>query len=144
VPPDPALGGTARDRYTAHSAKPACAGCHSVLDPVGFALENFNSVGQWQETENGKTIDVTVTSPQLGTFTGAVELGKKLAESVDVQQCFAKNWANYAYGRGTDEQDACTMQRLHETFKASGYNIKELLLQLTQTDTFLYLAAVTP
>jgi Protein of unknown function (DUF1592)/Protein of unknown function (DUF1588)/Protein of unknown function (DUF1585)/Protein of unknown function (DUF1595)/Protein of unknown function (DUF1587) len=144
VPPDPAKGGTSRERYTEHSKNPECRSCHNVLDPIGFALENFSSVGQWQDMEGGKVIDVAVTSPQLGSFTGAVELGKKLAESEDVQACFATNWANYAYGRASEEQDACTMQQLQETFKTKGYNIKELLLELSQTSTFLYMTQVTP
>jgi hypothetical protein len=144
VPPDPALGGTARDRYTAHSDKPACKGCHSLLDPIGFALENFTSVGQWQDMEGGKVIDVSVTSPQLGAFNGAIELGQKMAESEIVQGCFATNWANYAYGRDSEEQDACTMQQLQQTFQAKDYNIKELLLELSQTSTFLYMTQVQP
>lgn len=144
VPPDVAIGGTARERYSAHSANGQCSPCHRLLDPLGFALENFNSVGQWQEQENGKTIDVTVDSPQLGPLRGAVELGKKIAESPDAQACFVTNWANFAYGRGTNEQEACTMQRVKERFKASNFNIKELLLELTQTDTFLYLPAERP
>jgi hypothetical protein len=87
---------------------------------------------------------VTVTSPQLGSFAGAVELGKKMAESTAVQACFATNWANYAYGRASEEQDACTMQQLQKTFETKGYNIKELLLELSQTSTFLYMTQVTP
>jgi len=142
IPPDPAIGGTARERFSAHSSNPQCSGCHSALDPIGFALENFNAIGQWQDQENGKQIDVSVNSPQLGQFSGAVELGKKLAESPMVQNCFVTNWANFAYGRDTSAQDACTMQRMQDSFKASGYNVKELLLNLTQTDTFLYLPAV--
>jgi hypothetical protein len=142
TPPDPALGGTARDRYTAHSAKPACVSCHTLIDPIGFALENFTSVGQWQDTENGKTIDVHVESPQLGSFTGAVELGQRLAQSEDVTACFATNWANFAYGRGTEEQDACTMLQLQTAFASSNYTIKDLLMALTQTNTFLYMPAV--
>jgi hypothetical protein len=142
VPPDAKAGGTARDRFTAHSSNPQCAGCHKMLDPIGFALENFNAIGQWQDQENGQAINVTVDSPQLGTFSGAVELGKKLAEYPDAQVCFASNWANYAYGRGTEDQDACTLQQLQERFTATNYNIKELLVQLAQTDTFLYLPAV--
>jgi hypothetical protein len=144
VPPDPGLGGTTRDRYSEHSKDDRCRNCHNKLDPIGFALENFNSVGQWQDMEGGKVIDVSVTSPELGSFSGAVELGKKMAESPIVQACFATNWANYAYGRGTDEQDACTMKQLRETFQAKGYNIKELLLELTQTSSFLYMAQVQP
>lgn len=142
VPPDVAKGGTARDRFKAHSADPRCGGCHALLDPIGFSLENFNAVGQWQEQENQLPINVSVDSPQLGSFNGAVELGKKLAAYPEAQQCFATNWANYAYGRGSEEQEACTMQRLQDDFKSSGYNIKELLLDLTQTETFLYLPAV--
>jgi hypothetical protein len=144
VPPDPGLGGTARDRYTAHSDRAECRQCHAKLDPIGFALENFTSVGQWQDMEGGKVIDVSVDSPELGSFSGAVELGKKMAESDLVQACFATNWANYAYGRGTDEQDACTMQQLQQTFQAKGYSIKELLLELSQTSTFLYMTQVQP
>ena len=144
VPPDAAIGGTARDRYSVHSSNGQCSPCHRLLDPLGFALENFNAVGQWQEQENGKTIDVSVDSPQLGQMRGAVELGKKLAESPEAQACFVANWANFAYGRGSADQEPCTMQRVKERFKASGYNIKELLLELTQTDTFLYLPAERP
>jgi hypothetical protein len=142
VPPDPALGGTSRERYTAHSKNDACAGCHKMIDPIGFALENFTSVGQWQEMENGKPIDVRVESPQLGTFSGAVELGQRLAQSPDALACFATNWANFAYGRSTDEQDACTMSQLQNAFQSSGYTIKDLLIALTQTNTFLYMPAV--
>lgn len=144
APPDPAIGGTARDRYTAHSADPKCAGCHKAIDPIGFALENFNSVGQWQETENGKPIVVTVDSPDLGQFAGAVELGQRLSQSPGALACFATNWANFAYGRDTNEQDACTMLQLQSGFQSSGYTIKELLVGLTQTNTFLYLPAVAP
>lgn len=144
VPPEVTEGGTARDRYTAHSANAQCDGCHRLLDPIGFSLENFNAVGQWQDQENGKTIDVAVDSPQLGALKGAVELGSKIAQSPEAQACFVANWANFAYGRGTDEQEACSMQRVEQRFRSSGYNIKELLLELTQTDTFLYLPAVRP
>ena len=142
VKPDPALGGTARDRFSVHSDKDACRGCHLSIDPLGFAWENFNAIGQWQDRENNLPINVTVDSPQLGAFSGAVEMGKKLADWPGTQACFATNWANFAYGRGSDEQDACTMTKLQEKFGATGYNIKELLLELTQTETFLYLPAV--
>jgi hypothetical protein len=142
VPPDPALGGTARDRYTAHSKDPKCAGCHATIDPIGFALENYTSVGKWQEVENGKPIDVSTNSPQLGAINGAVELGQKLSQSPDALACFATNWANFAYGRAAEEQDACTMLQLQTTFQSSGYTIKELLMSLAQTNTFLYMPAV--
>lgn len=144
VPPDPNKGGTARDRYTEHSSRNECRGCHVLLDPLGFALENFNAIGQWQDHENDLPINVMVDSPQLGTFNGAVEMGKKLAESPEAQACFAGHWANFAYARGSDEQDECGLFKLQEKFAGAGYSIKELLVELTQTNTFLYLPAVRP
>ena len=72
----------------------------------------------------------------------AVELARALAASDETSACFATHWLNFAYGRTLDDShpaDRCTQQRLIEQFKSSGYNIKQLLLDLTQTDSFLYL-----
>ncbi len=141
-PPEPYSAPTARERFTLHSTQPACQGCHVNMDPVGFALENFNAVGQWRDQENGVTIDASGTSPLLGTFNGAVELGKKVAESAEAQSCFAQHWVNFAYGRIVGERDTCSLKRAQNDFAAAGYKVQDLLLALTQTDNFLYLPGV--
>ena len=56
-PPDPGSAPTARERYARHSEDPVCSGCHSMMDPVGLAFENYDPVGLWRDTENGVTID---------------------------------------------------------------------------------------
>lgn len=144
TPPDPYAAPTARERFTAHSTQPVCRGCHLNMDPVGFALENFDPVGQWRDQENGVTIDVTGESPLLGTFNGAVELGRAVAASTEAQDCFALRWAEFGYGRITDARDTCSLQSVRQRFAESGYDVKELLIALTQTDDFLYLPAVQP
>jgi len=135
---------TARERFSAHSSVGACRGCHINMDPVGFALENFDPIGQWRDTEQGLTIDANGSSPLIGTFSGPTELAKRMAESPDAQQCFASNWVNFAYGRTVPPtgSDSCSVYSVQTKFKEAGYNVKELLLALTQSDAFVYLPAV--
>jgi len=137
-------GATARERYTAHSKQALCQGCHRLLDPVGFALENYDAVGQYRTTENGATIDASGKIPQADTVvSGAVQLAQQLADSEQVQQCFAQHWLEYGYGRSLrgSPEDKCLQENINTAFKASGYNVKQLLLDLTQTTAFQYLPA---
>ncbi|WP_438020476.1 DUF1592 domain-containing protein [Sorangium sp. So ce315] len=140
-PPDPYSGKTARERFSQHSEDPTCAGCHQFMDPVGFAFENYDAVGLYRATENDVVIDPSGFVPgELGEVSGPIELAQKLAESDDVQRCFSKRWAEYAYGLTLRAEDACTGQAVRDAFEASGYNVKQLIIDLTQTDAFLYLA----
>jgi len=143
-PPDPYSGATARDRYTQHSANAVCAMCHTSMDPIGLALENFDPVGLWRDQENSVTIDAHGSVPgTTGTINGPVELVQKIASTEEAKSCFASHWIEYGYGRtlAGNADDVCTQVSVQDAFKKSGYNVKELLLSLTQTDTFLYLAA---
>jgi Protein of unknown function (DUF1592)/Protein of unknown function (DUF1588)/Protein of unknown function (DUF1587)/Protein of unknown function (DUF1595)/Protein of unknown function (DUF1585) len=153
VPTDPAIAAlvkepapysapTARERFNLHRQQPICASCHQLMDPIGFALENYDAVGQWRDQENGVTIDASGSTPVLATpFIGGVELGKSLAASETAQACFASQWLNFAYGRLAGEREACTSDQVKAAFKAAGYNVKALLVALTQTNEFLQLAA---
>ena len=140
-PPDPYSGATARDRFSQHSKQDECRTCHQFMDPVGFALENYDAVGQFRTTENGVEIDPSGTVPDtLGDVSGPIDLAQKLAGSEDVQNCFAKRWSEYGYGLTLRAEDKCTTQAVTTAFKTSGYNVKQLLIELTQTDAFHYLA----
>jgi Protein of unknown function (DUF1592)/Protein of unknown function (DUF1588)/Protein of unknown function (DUF1595)/Protein of unknown function (DUF1587)/Protein of unknown function (DUF1585) len=140
-PPADDSAPTARQRYSMHSAAPVCHACHVNMDPVGFALENLDAVGQWRDQENGVVIDASGDSPLLGTFNGPVALGQNLAASDVAQACFAKRWVDFGYGRTSDDAN-CSLQGVQQQFKAEGYNVQQLLVDLTQTDDFLYLPAV--
>ncbi|AUX29572.1 MULTISPECIES: DUF1592 domain-containing protein [Sorangium] len=141
-PPDPYSGATARDRFSQHSKDKACAGCHQFMDPVGFAFENYDAVGLYRTTENDVVIDPSGTVPgTLGDVSGPIELVQKLAASEEVQHCFAKRWSEFAYGLTLRKEDQCTEQAVTTAFEASGYNVKQLLIDLTQTDAFHYLAS---
>lgn len=139
-PPEPYSGKTGRERYTAHSAEEACAGCHAILDPPGFALENFDAVGLWRDQEGGETIDASGELAYFPeAFDGPVELVEQIAASEATYMCFAKNWQTFAYGRELADADLCNQEQLTQSFTQSKHNVAQLLVDLTQTDGFLYL-----
>ncbi len=139
TPPEPSSGLTGRERYSKHSSQPLCANCHKVMDPPGFALENYDAVGLWRDQENGVTIDASGELKVLpAPFNGPLELVQQVAENEMTQACFAEHWLTYSAGRSLDSGDDCLVQKLEHQFFESGYNIKELLLQISQTDAFLY------
>ena len=157
LPSDPAIlaqvkvpenvnGTTARERFSQHSAQPVCRGCHNIMDPVGFAFENYDAVGQYRTTENGVTIDASGKVPDSGSVVnpivnGGVQMGQQLAQNEEAQRCFAQHWLEYGYGRTLHNtpEEQCLKEKLNSAFKASGYNVKQLMLDLTQTPAFLYL-----
>jgi hypothetical protein len=137
--PDPTL--TMRELFLAHRTEASCNVCHQALDPIGFGLENYNGVGLWQDTDNGKPVDASGNVPDhdiAGPFNGPVELGKKLASSADVQKCYVGKWLTFAYGRVETPTDACNRVSLQTAFSAANGNIRQLMVALTQTDAFLY------
>jgi hypothetical protein len=149
IPPlQPGL--TTRERFEqAASGSVVCAACHRYIDPVGFAFEHYDALGQFRETEAGKPIDATgqlFDSDAQGSFDGALELASRLANSVDVQNCYADDWLSFAYGRPQVPEDACSRQALHASFAAANTNVLALLVAVTQTDGFLYrpLSEVAP
>ena len=144
-PEDPTR--TTRERFTAHRVVEPCKGCHTMLDPIGFGLENFNGAGLWQDTDNGKPVDPSGEIPPgldiSGPFSNAVDLAKKIASSDAARSCFADKWISFAYGRAVGDGDACSKNQLESAFRAANGNIKALLVAATQTDDFLYLPAAS-
>jgi hypothetical protein len=147
--PDPYSAKTARERFSMHSAAAVCANCHQYLDPLGFPFENYDAVGQYRAAEHwtDKTTGVSYDTPidasgavpgVSGTAKNAVELVQLLATSPEVESCFASHWMRFTYGRSLTDADGCNQQTVVNAFKDGGYNIKQLLLALTQSDGFLY------
>jgi hypothetical protein len=138
---DPSL--PTRERFMQHSADPFCAGCHSLMDPIGFGFEHFDGIGKWRDVEAGKPIDATgniISAKVMGAFDGVPGLAAMLVDSPEVEACMTRQWFRFAYGRGETDADDCTLDDLGEGFAASGRNIPDLLVALTQTDAFLYRA----
>jgi hypothetical protein len=143
-------GGTARERFSAHADAPSCRGCHIAMDPIGFAFENFDAMGQHRTMDNGQVIDASgeifdPVDPGLGgAFVGVRELGEKLAASPQVMDCMATQWFRYSSGRLDAAVDGCSLTNIREAFNASNGDVIELIVAMTQADTFFYRAPVIP
>lgn len=128
----------------------ACAGCHApVVNPPGFTLESYDSIGQWQTTEKStgamidSTANVAIGNNVVGV-TGPVDLMTKIAASPEGQSCYAQRLVTFAYERDLTNQDVCTVQMLAGKMNTTGYNIISLLTDLTQTQSFRYRAKELP
>lgn len=146
--PDPNL--TTRERYAQHSEDPACGGCHMLMDELGFIMEHYDPVGRWRDEElmTGLEVDavgvVEHTVDADGQVYGAVELAHQLAGSGQVASCYVTQWWRYANGRAETGADECSLGAVGETFLATGGDIRELLVAVTQTDAFRYRPVVVP
>jgi Protein of unknown function (DUF1588)/Protein of unknown function (DUF1592)/Protein of unknown function (DUF1595)/Protein of unknown function (DUF1585)/Protein of unknown function (DUF1587) len=141
-PPEPDPNATTRQRFEQHRTDPSCAGCHQMMDPIGIGFENYDAVGRYRTTENNLPVDasgeVVSGGETSGTFTGAVELAKRLSTSPEVRACVQKQWFRFSLGRFEGPEDACTLASLNADFAASDFDVKKLLLSLVTSDAFRY------
>jgi hypothetical protein len=141
---DPTL--TTRERWAAHSSDPACSGCHARLDPVGFALEDFDAMGRHRTTENGKPIDASGGLPDLGAADGSVVGGAALAGLIagsdEAAACFARQWFRFAAAR-IDEPGSIDDETLALIRGLDGdpHSIREGLLAFTESEAFFFRVA---
>lgn len=145
TPPDVDPNATTRERYSQHSADPACAGCHAFIDPIGFGFEGFDGVGAFRTQENGMTVDASGSvealidadgNPTSVPFNGARELGEVLAANGEVQACVLEHYFHFVSGRADLSEDECTLEELGKRLDASGGNLHEAFVDLTQLESF--------
>lgn len=132
---------TTREQLEESHKSPACAGCHASIDGLGFAFGGFDAIGKHRTTEFGLPID---DSGELhgtdvdGPFQGAVELGQKLAESEQVQQCVANQVLRYALATTRMSVSPCMVDGIAKKFAATGGDLRELLVAVVTSDAFRY------
>jgi hypothetical protein len=139
--PDPDPKKTTRERFVQHTTAPACAVCHVVIDPLGFAFERYDPIGAYRQREGSKTIDdtgaIAVGDPALdGPVAGAVALAGKLAASSKLRSCVVRQVQRFALARHESAADGCAFVGLQDAFARAGFNVRELLLAATTADTF--------
>ncbi|MBM75964.1 MAG: hypothetical protein CMK59_11240 [Proteobacteria bacterium] len=134
---------TNRERYEQHSTNPACAGCHQIMDGIGYTFENYDPLGRYRTTENGIEIDASgeLIGPDVaGKLDNALHLSQKLAESRTVHDCVTEHWVEYALGRnGWNNQDEQLLNYLKEGFWLSGGDIPELVVNIVTSPSFRYI-----
>lgn len=133
---------TMRDRLTAHRTEPTCAGCHRLMDPLGLALETFDSAGGYRTTENGQALD---TSGELDgiQFADAVGLGTALHDNPASAQCVVRRLYSYATGRPPLRRDIAWIRNLEKEFMADGYRVPELMRKISTSSNFVRVTGST-
>ena len=125
---------TARERLTAHSTSPACAGCHKIMDPIGLALENFDAAGGFRLTENGAPIDTSGDVSGV-KFSDAKSLGKVIHDDPAATSCVAERV--FAFGAGhkppPDDEEWLDIKR---EFASEEYRLKSLIRGVVTSNLF--------
>ena len=130
---------TVRARLEAHRANPACSACHAMIDPTGFALENFDAIGRWRVVdESFNPIDPSGVLPDGRAFDGVAEMRDTLAR--DPRQfvtTVTEKLMTYALGRGLEHTDMPTLRRIVREAAADDYRFQTVVLGIVQSDPFL-------
>jgi hypothetical protein len=134
---DKALTGTLRQRMEQHRENPACAACHARMDPLGFAMENFDAVGAFRQKDGQFVIDPSGTLPGGQSFKGPAELRSILKEKKgQFARCLAEKMTTYALGRGIEFYDRRAIDKICAALDKDNYHFSRLVIEIVQSDPF--------
>jgi hypothetical protein len=135
--PENATAGTQRERLEQHRADPACSGCHALMDPIGFGLENYDAIGVYRTQDGTAQVNATGTLPDGRAFNGALELGTILASDPRFPVCATKKFMTYAIGRLMNQpDDAAWANYLSGRSLAGGGSLPGLIRTVVLSDSF--------
>jgi Protein of unknown function (DUF1592)/Protein of unknown function (DUF1588)/Protein of unknown function (DUF1587)/Protein of unknown function (DUF1585)/Protein of unknown function (DUF1595) len=136
---------SARAQLELHRADPACASCHMAMDPLGFALENYDAVGAWRRLDAGEVIDASATLPNGTRISGLDGLQAVLMERrQEFVRAFTERLMTYALARGVGPQDMPTIRRIEREAAGEGYRIQTIIAGIVTSDAFTLRKAAKP
>jgi hypothetical protein len=137
-----------RERMAEHRSNPACAGCHKIIDPAGFALENFDAVGRWRDADNTPAvtwvrseatapIDASGVLPDGSKFNGPAELRRALlSDPSRFATTLTTKLMTYALGRGVEYYDLPAVRAIVRGASADNYRVQSLILDVAKSQPF--------
>ncbi|MDC1528668.1 DUF1588 domain-containing protein [Gammaproteobacteria bacterium] len=127
-----------REWMEGHRTNPACAGCHRMMDPIGFALESFDAIGRFREEENGKPIDTKTRLYDGQEIATAADLTSFL---LNYRESVARNvtqkMLTYAVGRGMEVEDMPLVRKVQEIARKDDYRFQTLITAVVNSEAFL-------
>ena len=135
-----------RDRMSAHRANPVCASCHNVIDPAGFALENFDAIGRWRKVDRSfNVIDASGALPDGTPFDGVTELTQALVRRPErFVNTVAGKLLTYALGRGIEYYDMPSLRKIVADAASHEYRFHSIVLGIVKSYPFLYRSTTIP
>jgi hypothetical protein len=136
--PNPAPGPqTMRQRMEEHRANPACAGCHRMMDPIGFALEGFDGIGRWRTKEAGRTVDASGQLVDGSPIDGVGSLRQSLLRySPQFVRTVTEKLLTYALGRGVEYDDMPAVRSIVRAAARDDYRFSTIVLEIVRSSTF--------
>ena len=126
-----------KERMSAHRANPACASCHKLMDPVGFALENYDAVGRWRDADEGTPIDATATLFDGTTVDGVDELEAALLRRPELfVGTMVEKLLTFAIGRGVEHTDAPAVRAILRAAAEDDHRFSSLVLGVVESMPF--------
>jgi hypothetical protein len=144
-PPDPSAGVTTRERFENAHRQMCANGCHLIIDPLGFALENYDGIGAYRTMDRGKTVDArgviaNLLPSGLLIFKNALELMPQLAKTDEVIDCMPTQWLRYLLRRRERPGEMPTLRELARTFRARNGDMRHLLFGVVRSRPFTHRA----
>jgi mono/diheme cytochrome c family protein len=131
------LTGTLRQRLEQHRKNPNCFPCHARMDPIGFALENYDAIGRWRTKEGEFTVDSSGEFPGGQKFKGPAELIAILkTRKQEFTRTLTEKMLTYALGRGLEPHDNCNVNEVAGAIARDGYRFSALVNQVVQSEPF--------
>jgi hypothetical protein len=128
---------TIRERLESHRANPACASCHQIMDPLGFAMENFDAVGAWRTLEAGRPVDSRGSFTDGRAIDGAAELREALLDDPTIfVDTVTQKLLTYALGRGLQYYDMPVVRHLLEEARGDHYKFSDIVIGIVESAPF--------
>ena len=126
-----------RERLAEHRANPACASCHNPMDPLGFALENYDAVGRWRTVDGGETIDPSGELADGTRIAGVSDLEQALLDRPELfASALAEKLLTFALGRGVEHYDAPAVRRVVSNAREDNFQFSSLILGIASSTPF--------
>lgn len=126
-----------RERLAEHRANAACASCHDVMDPVGFALENFDAIGRWRTYEDGLSVDASGGMPDGSKFVGVDALERGILKRPQLfVGTFAEKLLTFALGRGIEPYDAPAIRKIVKEAEGDDFRFSSVIIALVHSTPF--------
>jgi len=128
---------TMRQQMEAHRVNPACASCHKLMDPLGFALENFDATGKWRTMEGTSKIDASGVTPDGAALNGPADLREYLLSRPDqFAATVTEKLLTYALGRGLEEYDLPVVRKIVRDTATDNYKWSSLIIAIAESTPF--------
>ena len=128
---------TERERLARHRLDPSCASCHDLIDPLGFAFDSYDAIGQWRTEADGEPIDNLGVLPSGDEFAGVVEMAGLLASGDEYPGCVTQKLMTYALGRTVSASDQCVVSAIAQATVTPDASLSDLLWAVVTADAFL-------